>query len=851
MSVDGGGAEHAPPRGRRAGSRPRAEVLAHALAVARGHPRHLVLAALVAGLLAAPAPAAVAGAVVVFVAVAGACVRSGAVAVAGVPSAAVAVACVPYAAVAWRGGARHPLPWLAATAVLAGAVVAQERVAALERTALGPHLGEFAILRGHVLEHPRAPAARGRGGGDAPASRPAGGGRSALVALAAGLGAGERVVVRGRWPAVALGGEVIVEGRLVALRDSEDWLRRRGAHARVLATEVRATGRRRDGLPGALDRMREGAERAVSAGLDPPRAALARGMVLGQDEALDEATREEFRVSGLAHLLAASGQNVMLLVALALPALAALGFGLRGRLVGALVLIALYVPLAGAGASIQRAGVMGAAGLVAVLASRPASRWYALLLAAAATLVADPRAAADPGWQLSFAAVGAILLLARPLAEGLRARRVPAPVAEAAALTAAATLGTAPLLAFHFERVSLVSLPANLLAVVAVAPVMWLGMLAVAAATVLPPLAEIPNALAAYPLAYLGWLAEACARVPHAAVPLRLGSAAGLAGAYAALAAALAAAFWRRPLARALAGERRRRGGGSAEGGGPSIRALGGAVALALAVVLVAAALRGPRVAAPPDPRDVVVSFLDVGQGDATLIQHGGATVLVDAGPPGSRLLDRLREAGVRRIDLLVLTHAQADHHGGAADVLRRLPVGHLLDGGEQRTELHARALAVAADRRVPRSTPDAGQSIRAGPLTLRILWPRRAPPGDHAGADPNDRAIVAHLRAGAFDLLLPADAESEVTSALDLPPVEALKVAHHGSEDPGTPDLLARLRPRVAVIEVGRGNTYGHPRPALLAALRRAVPAVHRTDRDGTVRLTVRAGRMSVQTTR
>src|SRR5256714_2389814 len=128
-------------------------------------------------------------------------------------------------------------------------------------------------------------------------------------------------------------------------------------------------------------------------------------MVLGEDDALDDRTRDEFRTSGLSHLLAASGQNVALLALLATGGLALLGVGRRGRLAGALVLVALYVPLAGAGPSIQRAGVMGAAGLVAGLAGRPASRLYALLLAAAVTLVLNPRATEDVGWQLSFAAV--------------------------------------------------------------------------------------------------------------------------------------------------------------------------------------------------------------------------------------------------------------------------------------------------------------------------------------------------------------------------------------------------------------------------------------------------------------
>ena len=142
-------------------------------------------------------------------------------------------------------------------------------------------------------------------------------------------------------------------------------------------------------------------------------------MVLGQDEAIDETTRQDWRDSGLSHLLAVSGQNVMLLVALAMPLLALVRMGPLARGLVLLGLIALYVPLAGAGPSLQRAGVMGAAGIAAMTLSRPASRWYALLLAAAATLALNPRVSADPGWQLSFAAVAGILALGRPLGAAL------------------------------------------------------------------------------------------------------------------------------------------------------------------------------------------------------------------------------------------------------------------------------------------------------------------------------------------------------------------------------------------------------------------------------------------------
>ena len=187
-----------------------------------------------------------------------------------------------------------------------------------------------------------------------------------------------------------------------------DWpahLRRRGIALELHLSEIEATGARRDGIAGAVDAARRRAERAIEAGLPPDKAALLRGMVLGQDEAIDPLTRDDWRDSGLAHLLAVSGQNVMLLCALALPLLALAGIAPRTRVVILLGLIALYVPLAGAGPSLQRAAVMGAAGLVAFAASRPASASYALLLAAAVTLAANPRVAGDAGWQLSFAAV--------------------------------------------------------------------------------------------------------------------------------------------------------------------------------------------------------------------------------------------------------------------------------------------------------------------------------------------------------------------------------------------------------------------------------------------------------------
>ena len=174
-----------------------------------------------------------------------------------------------------------------------------------------------------------------------------------------------------------------------------------------------------------------GPSSALGEGLDAESAALARGFVLGQDDRIDPVVAEQFRRAGLSHLLAVSGQNVMLLAILVGVGLAPFGVGLRARLVLTIAAIAIFVPVAGAGPSIQRAGIMGAAAIAATLAGRPADRAYPPLLAAAVTLLVNPRFGGDAGWQLSFAAVVGIMVWAGPLRELVHDRvapRLPGPL---------------------------------------------------------------------------------------------------------------------------------------------------------------------------------------------------------------------------------------------------------------------------------------------------------------------------------------------------------------------------------------------------------------------------------------
>jgi competence protein ComEC len=261
-------------------------------------------------------------------------------------------------------------------------------------------------------------------------------------------------------------------------------------------------------------------------------------------------------------------------------------------------------------------------------------------------------------------------------------------------------------------------------------------------------------------------------------------------------------------------------------------------IAAAGAVALLVA----PGRSAPlPAANEVVVSFLDVGQGDATLVQRGATSILIDTGVADGPVLQRLEEAGIDRLDALILTHAEADHEGAAPQVIAKHHPRLVVNGGAGWPSAVQRRLANA-------HVPAAGEVLALGGLRFEILWPPARVADWEATGNPNDSAMVARLEAGRFSMLLAADAESNTTAPLNLEPVDVLKVAHHGSADPGLPALLERLRPRIAAIEVGKGNTYGHPAPSTLAALKRVVPTILRTDRDGTTRLHAANGRIWVE---
>jgi competence protein ComEC len=680
--------------------------------------------------------------------------------------------------------------------------------------------------------------------------RPGPFGPSVEIELKTGAERGTRLLARfprdARVPVdAAPGAELELSGRFKRARPGEGgfdlpgYLRRRGIAGELIAERAGATGRRREGLSGAIDGVRERALDGIASDLPSALGALAQGMVLGADEDVPDAVREDFRDAGLGHVLAASGTNVMLLVALAIPLLAAAGLSYTGRIPVLIGLIALYVPIAGAGPSIQRAGVMGVAGLLAVLLTRPASRWYALFLAACVTLALNPRTWADPGWQLSFAAVLGILLLAPGI--GRRLGALPGPLADGIALTVAATVATAPLVAYHFGAISLAGVPANVAALPLIAPIMWLGMLRGLlgqASGSFAVLNDLLGHLLAPLLSTFERLAALFADAPGSRLaaplddPLDVGLAYAILG-LAVLAARRASDRLDTRVSTAVALSRR------LPRGRKLAFSAGGVALLALALA------HGLTPARPP--ATLTVSFLDVGQGDATLIQHpDGSAVLFDGGPPEGGVTRLLRRAGVRRLSAVVMTHASRDHHGGLAEVVERFPIDLLLDGGDGTGDRDFRAIVAAARARgVRRVKAVAPLTLHAGPLRIDILSPSPRSPGPPP-EDPNPRAVVAIVSSDGFDLLLSGDAESETLLPLPLPDVDAMKLPHHGSADPGLPQLLERARPDIASIPVGK-NSYGHPAPSTLTALRATGTPTWRNDQHGTVSVSIDHGVQTV----
>jgi competence protein ComEC len=550
------------------------------------------------------------------------------------------------------------------------------------------------------------------------------------------------------------------------------------------------------------------------------------GLVIGDTSRLDPEVEASFRETGMTHLLAVSGSNCAIVVGAVLLLLRRLRVHPRVAAAAAGVALVGFVVLARPSPSVLRAAAMGTVALIALGIGRPRATLPALATAVTALLLLDPALARSPGFALSVLATLGLVVLAPRWRDALRGRGVPRPLAEALAVPAAAQAACAPLIAALFGGVGLVAVPANLLAVPAVAPATVLGVAAAVLSPIAPPVAAGLAWLASWPAWWLVGVARTGAAVPGGTLPWPTGARGGL---------ALAAVLVLVVVAARIRAVRRV------------------AVAVAAALVLVALPIRVAAPGWPPAAWRIV--GCSVGQGDVEVLRAGpGAAVVVDAGPDPHAVDACLRRLAVRTVPLLVLSHLHLDHVGGLAGVLRNRVVGTVLTGVADLPATGARLLAETLRRyatgryAIPVVRTGAGAAYRAGDVRLEVIGPVRRFSGTRS--DPNNNSLVLRADVRGTSVLLTGDVEHDAQQAMLArgltPSVDVLKVPHHGSSF-SEPAFLDAVRSRVAVVEVGAGNDYGHPDAGVLARLRGDGARVVRTDRDGDVAVVSEGGRLSV----
>jgi len=619
-----------------------------------------------------------------------------------------------------------------------------------------------------------------------------------------------------------------------------------GAIARARGAEVRPGG----GGPGvAMAALRGSLLHGLNRLVPEPEAALGAGILLGVRASIAPEINDDFAAAGLTHVVAISGWNIAIVAALVMALVRPLESRRGGRWSTAAVaagVVGGYVILTGASPSVVRAALMAGAMLVGRLGGTRAHASSALGLAALVMLLVAPAVLWDVGFQLSLLATAGLIWFGRSIERRLGGW--PAWIREPVALTMAAQLTTLPVILVNFERLSLVAPLSNVLVV----PIVPLVMLASACASVggavieLLPLGPIGEAF--------GWFAGGAAwLLLRAMIAIgQLTAGLPLAAVDVSIPPQLAVAWF--PLLWLAAWSLRSDAPADDDGRAVPDEAMTGAMAAIArlcrplpALVALTVVLGAISIGARPDG-ELHVTALDIGQGDAILVETpGGTTALVDGGPDPELTLQRLGANlpfSTRRIDLLVLSHPHQDHVAGLVDVLGRFRIGLVVHAGIGfENAAYDRLLADAARASVPLHLARAGDRLALdGATSLEVLYPTASDASSPLPeGDINNGSVVMLLRHGRFTALLTGDAEAPIEAALiargSLGPIDLLKVGHHGSHSSTTPGLLDATRPSLAVISSGEGNEYGHPAPETLAALA-AHPGirVRRTDLDGDV---------------
>lgn len=627
-----------------------------------------------------------------------------------------------------------------------------------------------------------------------------------------GLGYGNRLVASGEWNRAS--GQRNPGGF-----DYQSYLEHQEVSGIFRLSEFRILGQSGGNplMSGLVIPLRRYLRNTIGRYLQGDQASLLSGLMLGERHRLSPAVREAFSDTGTTHVLAVSGLHAGLMALILFVILRILRLPKRAASLGTVAGLAVYTLAAGAGPSIVRSSIMAGMILLGGLWERQGNGLNMLGLAGLLILSFWPDAAFDLGFQLSFSATAGILILTKPLEAVLF--RLPSPgwskkwLLTPLAVSLAAQIFTAPFLAWHFHRVPLISLVANLLVVPLTGLVLALGL----ALAILHSL----GGWLAWPLAASAWLASsAMLGLVSLFSSLKVGTIAWPAVTtpqmmiYLGL---LALPFlWGRA-------------------GKPRLAAI-------MLVMLGANLLVWQKALAGPP--GLKVTFLDVGQGDCSLVElPNGSRLLIDAGmkSPGRDsgrqvILPFLRSRGVTRLDGVLISHGDADHCGGLEYLVNRVKIDRLWVGGHlARQEVFGRAMQAAAAGGVRADT------VR-GYDTLCGIWPARGfiYSREDSGEDGNESSLILYLQYGQASFLFPGDMGPDLEKILLhkglLKDCRVLKVPHHGARSNNPAWLAETLRPQLAVISVGGNNRFGHPAPEALESYALCGSKILRTDRDGAV---------------
>ena len=672
-----------------------------------------------------------------------------------------------------------------------------------------------------------------------------------------------RVLVHApRYPEYQYGDRLRISGFLETPPEAEvfsyrEYLARKGIYSRMRYPRIEPVASDQGSvfwkiILSAKDR----ASAIVSRLMPEPEASLMQGILLGIRSSIPDELYEDYNQTGTSHIIVISGANITIVAALFAQTFGRL-WGKRRAYWFAVIGIALYILLVGADPVVIRAGVMGALYITAIRLGRRSTAYVALIASAVVLTMINPQALWDLGFQLSFAAVLGLILFAPILERAFECMLVPAASNERiqsalryfgdfVVITLAAGLMTLPLIAYSYQRVSLIAPIANLLIAPVQPPIMLLGGLATLVGLV-PPLEPVARAVALLPwlcLAFTNTVVRWTAELPNASVQVARLSPGWLVAWYGML-LGIVWAFGER--------EGRRARTGILAGIPTSTKLIAGGT-------LIAALLACLALLQLPDQR-LHVTFLDVGQGDAILITiPGGQQILVDGGPSPTALtaaLGREMPFWDHSIDVVVSTHADADHITGLVEILDRYQVGAWLDAGcEDDDTLYLQCQERLTQASIPRQTVRAGDRLELGSgLALKVLHPSARLMSD-TEADANNNSVVLRLEWGQMSFLLTGDLEAAGEERLikSHQPLAAtvLKVGHHGGGGSSTAPFLASVAPSYAVISVGIENRFGHPDPAALERLtQQGGIAILRTDEHGTIEFTTDGQRLWVQTDR